>query len=84
MCVYVCKYVCVCVCVSMYIYTHTVRTKKNVTVWQTNSLPWKMAIQFVDSPIENGEFPLRYVTLPKFTQGYVQNMRLFSFSQPKL
>ena len=28
------------------------------TLWWTNSLPWKMAIEIVDFPIKNGDFPL--------------------------
>ena len=34
------------------------------TLWWTNILPWKMAIEIVDFPIKNGDFPWQNVSSP--------------------
>ena len=33
------------------------------TLWSSNSLLLKMAIEIVKCPIQNGDFPVRYVNL---------------------
>ena len=33
--------------------------------WETNKQLLKMAIEIVDLPIKNGDFPVRYVSLPE-------------------
>ena len=38
------------------------------TLWGTNSLQWKMAIEIVDFPIKNGYFPLLFVCSPEDNQ----------------
>ena len=35
------------------------------TLWWTNILPWKMAIEIVEFPIKNGDFPLQNVSSPE-------------------
>ena len=35
------------------------------TLWWTNSLQLKMAIEIVDFPIKNGDFPLQNVSSPE-------------------
>ena len=37
------------------------------TLWQTNSLLLKIAIEIVDLPIKNCDFSVRYVKLPEGT-----------------
>ena len=40
-------------------------TSIHSTLWWTNILPWKMAIEIVDFPIKNGDFPWQNVSSPE-------------------
>ena len=44
----------------------------------TNIANWKMTIEIVDFPIENGDFPVRYVSLP---EGKPYHDRVFVYLQ---
>ena len=40
-------------------------TERPGTLWWTNSLQWKMAIEIVDFPIKNSDFPWQNVSSPE-------------------
>ena len=47
---------------------------------------WNMAIEIVDLPIENGDFPVRYVSLPEgnppFSHGFSYGFPIFPWVFP--
>ena len=51
------------------------------TLWWTNILPWKMAIEIVDFPIKNGDFPWRNVSSP---EGILMLFFMYAFVNPLL
>ena len=46
------------------------------TLWRTNKKQWKMAIEIVDFPSKNGDFPWQNVSSPEGTGGEIIELNL--------